>query len=772
MRRIYIIFACIVSVYCFLPIKAEIHKGQWITASESQNTTNLWMCFRHDFNVENIPSVALTRIAVDSKYWLWLNGKLVVFEGGVKRGPTLNDTYYDQIDIAPYLNNGTNTIAILLWYFGKEGFSHNPSGKAALFVECNSDSCFSLVSSQEWKSCVHPAYFTAAYPMPNFRLPESNILYDARYAIDGWQEPSYLAKEFKASVNLGIEGVAPWNKLEYRIIPQWKNYGLTNYFKTELRQGNSEVDTLVCFLPYNAQITPYFKVESDKNKKIIIQTDHYNGGGPYNIRAEYITKEGLQEYESFGWMNGHIVYYIVPKNIKIIELKYRETSYNTDFAGSFECNDPFLNRLWEKSRRTLIVTMRDTYMDCPDRERAQWWGDVVIESGEAFYALCPKSHLLMKKGMYELIGWQRNDGTLFSPIPSSNFNKELPGQMLAAIGYYGFWNYYLNTGDKQTIQNLYKGVVRYLNLWELTDDGVIKFRSGDWTWGDWGINIDKEVLYNAFYYLALKGAAEMAQHLSMQEDVIKFTKKMKVLKIGFNKNFWNGKAYRHPAYNGETDDRVHGLAVVSGLADVDMYPAILEVLKTQEYASPYTEKYVIEALFLMGKGDYGLKRMKRRFAEMVNDPYRTTLYEGWGVGAKGFGGGTVNHAWSGGGLTILSQYVSGVSPVEPAYKLFKVMPQPAGLDYAKAIVPTVSGLVCTSFKNENKRFQLYVNVPSGTAAIVGIPYENVKLINCNGKQVWKKGNYISNNKIKGLESDGSYIKFKVKEGDYNFSACR
>ena len=52
----------------------------------------------------------------------------------------------------------------------------------------------------------------------------------------------------------------------------------------------------------------------------------------------------------------------------------------------------------------------------------------------------------MKKGMYELMGWQRPTGEIFAPIPSSNYHTELPGQMLASIGYFGFWNYYLNTG--------------------------------------------------------------------------------------------------------------------------------------------------------------------------------------------------------------------------------------------------------------------------------------------------------------------------------------
>lgn len=108
--------------------------------------------------------------------------------------------------------------------------------------------------------------------------------------------------------------------------------------------------------------------------------------------------------------------------------------------------------------------------------------------------------------MYELIGWQQEDGTLYSPIPSSNWNKELPGQMLASIGYYGFWNYYLHTGDLQTIKDLYGGVNKYLNIWEKNPDGTVKVRQTAWVWGDWGTNIDKEALFNAWYYIALKGA--------------------------------------------------------------------------------------------------------------------------------------------------------------------------------------------------------------------------------------------------------------------------
>ena len=91
-------------------------------------------------------------------------------------------------------------------------------------------------------------------------------------------------------------------------------------------------------------------------------------------------------------MNGHEMQYILPEGVKVLDVKFRETGYDTEFTGSFSCNDPFMNELWKRSARTLYITMRDSYMDCPDRERAQWWGDEVNELGEAFYALSPSSH--------------------------------------------------------------------------------------------------------------------------------------------------------------------------------------------------------------------------------------------------------------------------------------------------------------------------------------------------------------------------------------------
>jgi hypothetical protein len=109
-----------------LPVQSQ-WAANWIWQS-ADGPSNTWMCFRKAVTLASAPSAAYARIAADSKYWLWINGRLVVFEGQLKRNPNRNDTYYDSVNLASYLASGENIIAAQVWYWGKEGFSHHSSG--------------------------------------------------------------------------------------------------------------------------------------------------------------------------------------------------------------------------------------------------------------------------------------------------------------------------------------------------------------------------------------------------------------------------------------------------------------------------------------------------------------------------------------------------------------------------------------------------------------------------------------------------------------------
>ncbi len=767
---------------CRTPAEAEQpHGGDWNAdwiGVQGASQPNMWMCFRKEIVLTEKPASAPTRIACDSKYWLWINGALVVFDGQLKRGPTPDDTYFDAIDLAPHLVAGKNTVAILVCYFGRDGYSHHSSGEAGLLFESKMGEQL-LASDSTWKARVHPAFGSAEPKLDNVRLPEANLRFDARLDLGKWQSPGYDDSGWKGPRVFGRVPMAPWNDLYRRPIPQWKDSGLIDYVsKPDLpREGDGK--PIICKLPYNCHVTPYLKVEGPAGKVIKLRTDI---GATYGSlpkiethRHEYITREGVQEFELPNWFNGHEVHYEVPVGVKVLDLKYRETGYDTEMSGRFETNDKRLNQLWEESRRTLYVTMRDSYMDCPDRERAQWWGDVANELGEAFYAFEPvRSPLIVKKGIYELTRWQRADQVLYSPVPSGirnpgvldptdgTIHEELPQQMLASVGWYGLWTYYWYSGDKQSIVDAYPAVKRYLSLWQLGEDGLVVHRKGGWDWTDWGQHFDTPVVENAWLYLALKGAVAMAELSGNEVDVSSYRGKMKLIETHYQKAFWRGGEYRSSGHKGPTDDRANAMAVVSGLADPTQYPAIEAVLMRERYASPYMEKYVLEALMIMKRPESAMARMKERYQAMLDDNM-TTLWEAFDPmvipGYETIGRGTCNHAWSGGPLTILSQYVGGISPTAPAFREFQVMPQPGDLTSILSVVPTQFGNIESHVTRSDGNFKMNLVSPPGTIAVVGIPSAELsggKRVILNGKAADAVGN------------DTRFALFRVTAGTWKF----
>lgn len=50
-------------------------------------------------------------------------------------------------------------------------------------------------------------------------------------------------------------------------------------------------------------------------------------------------------------------------------------------------------------------------------------------------------------------------------------------------------------------------------VWQVDKSGLVIERDGDWSWGDWGENIDMGVLVNCWYYLALKAEKAFAIQL-------------------------------------------------------------------------------------------------------------------------------------------------------------------------------------------------------------------------------------------------------------------
>jgi hypothetical protein len=737
----------------------------WQAADGPPNT---WMAFRKSFELSSVPAAVPTAIAVDTKYWLWINGRPVVFEGGLKRGPTPADSYYDQLDLAPYLSPGQNTLAVLVWYFGKNGwYTHKDSGKGGLMFQADLGGQL-LVSDATWRLAVHTGYGPETDPAPRDLLTEWNVEFDARTDLVGWIEPSFDDSAWSTATVKGVPPALPWGRLWQRPIPQWRNSGLKSYVnQAELPSIGSD-GVVSAKLPYNAQVTPYLRVRAPAGLRIDMRTDLYDEGP--TVRAQYITRDGEQEYESFGWMNGQQVNYTIPAGVEILGLAYRETGYDTDLAGAFASDDPDLDTLWQKAQRTLYVNMRDNYFDCPTRERAQWWGDVVIDLGLGFNGLDRRVDALTRKAIAELIDWRTGD-VLASPVPTGLPVPELPQQMLASVGRYGFWSYYLYSGDWVAMQQSYSAVKAYLALWQFDSDGLVVARAGGWPWVDWGDGIDYPLLENAWYYLALDGAARMADLVGTAGEASGYRARMATLKAAFLTRFWTGTELRSAENTGSPDDRGHGLAAVAGLVGPEQYEAIKLVLANNFAASPYLEKYVLEALFVMGDARAALARMRQRYAAMINDR-STTLFEIW----QRTPGYTTDHAWAGGPLTLLSEYVAGIQPVEPGYTRFRVLPQLGDLTRVSATVPARPGPIRVDISALSDRLELSVEVPPSTSAVVGLRLSAVgsaatlanTTVTVNSRTVLQAGVFAAHDGLSFVGSEGGYLKFTVIPGSWAF----
>jgi hypothetical protein len=463
--------------------------------------------------------------------------------------------------------------------------------------------------------------------------------------------------------------------------------------------------------------------------------------------------------------------YTIPPGVEILDLRYRETRYDTDYVGSFISNDAFINTLATKARNTMNLNMRDCIQD-PDRERAQWWGDAVILMNQILYTCDHRGAMLVRKAVDNLVDWQKTDGVLYSPVPTGSYDLELPMQMLTSVGMHGFWNYYIQTGDRQAIEKVYPAVKRYLALWTFGPDGLVVHRPGGWDWADWGENIDSPVIENAWFYQALEAAINMAELTGNEADIPGYQAARRRIAENYNRVLWQGSEYRSPGYTGQTDERGHGVAVLFGLAKPEQFPAILKVFQNSFHASPYMEKFVLEALYRMDEPDAAIARMKKRYGKMVESEW-TTLWEGWGVGAEGFGGGSYNHGWAGGPLTLMHEYMAGIRPTSPAFATYSVKPQPGSLTKIKAASRTPKGLVKVEIQRERGRFLLKLASPEQTTATVHLPLKEYghRAVRVNGLPLWLNGK--SNGEVPGItpagEADG-WTRFTVAPGTWEFES--
>lgn len=166
------------------------NKSKWIWAEDNHRKNDM-VAFRKQFVLHSVPDQVYFVIAADTKYWLYINGRLAVFEGGLFRESVPGGGYADHHELSSYLKPGENVIGVLCRYFGNGGRNNVDSGAAGLRLEAYA---IDLYSDESFSALRHPAYYTPVdRESPSYLHGGDHIGYDTNKRIGNFSKPSYFA---------------------------------------------------------------------------------------------------------------------------------------------------------------------------------------------------------------------------------------------------------------------------------------------------------------------------------------------------------------------------------------------------------------------------------------------------------------------------------------------------------------------------------------------------------------------------------------------------
>lgn len=611
-------------------------KSKWIWAPDAtKKNSNVIMRRTFSFGQNKPPARAFCRAACDSHYYLFVNGNAVVWNGGLNRSN--GQAYYDEFDIGSYLTKGDNIIVVFCQYYGNDGRDLVCSPRAGFIFECNdleiySDSNFMVYENEAFRT---PRTTNCCYA-------GFNVNYDAAHEgpIQNVYDPAYNITQFKPATLLASYPDDIMGNVTLRPVPLDKFSAQPIIVKPKKTTNQFDGDTYIINLPREMRVTPYMEVAGNGQEVITITTDRTEVMGCFGDEnstykahsVTYTTKPTLNVYEGMLPMMGSVLYFTMPRSVKVVKLGYRELGFNTVPTCSFVSDGDKLDALFGKAVNTLYLSMGSTIMDTPERERTMWLGDASIASRALFltyYDAVP----LVKKVLDDVMEYS-HDGILYSCVPG-NVPVDIPSHGLIALSDYGIFGAYRNyTTDIEFFRLNYETLCEYLMQWEMTEHGVA-LRDGTRRWYDNLYNVDETLLENALYYNACAFMKELGSVVGNNDYEEEFDDRM-INIAEFIESAWDGLGYttREDCY----DDRANAFVVLTGLVPDDRKSAVARLLSATVNASPYLEWAVLSALTALDRRDAARTRFNMRYSSAASDG-KTTLgedFNGYGTQCQSY----------------------------------------------------------------------------------------------------------------------------------------
>jgi alpha-L-rhamnosidase len=682
-----------------------------------------WALLRHEFDLPAGTVIgaylhASAQSPVGARqhvYRAWCNGQHI----GVGPSRSADAPRYSTHDVTDLVRPGT-TNALGFWCWTRS----DKRLQALLDVYYADGHTATVVSGPDWRARTGGKLlpWTGDLATPYYMAP--NEAYDARHEPVGWREPGYRGDDFVAArsgapiaglVPAGTTGIARVERRPASVV--------------QLSPGQWLVDT-------GREITGGLRLALDAPAGTAGTTvdlrlgEERNADGTvrYQLRAQttyhetWTLRDGRQTIEHWGYrcfrsaelrtdpgldLSGAITLleHVVPQPEQV---------------GTFSSANPDLDKVWGLCAYTIAANRADLHMDSPTRERDAYEGDLIVH-GRGEMALSRSYDIVRHTARYLVRRPTWPTEYKFMPITTA-------------------WEEYLETGDPDSLAaDLDLHAAEQGERW-LDADGLIRKNPGaasqnngdivDWPTSqrDGYVFAQVNTVVNAWQYQAFVRLEQAARVVGRPDLADHYRSLHERMRAALNATFYDpatgsytdGEGTDHRAQHATVYAAGHGVA-----ADAEL-PKIANWLASDPdhpvRVSANTVQWLLEVLFRGGRADAALSIMTSRRAEswlsMMEVWGATQTMEAWSPTVKP--NTTFSHPWTSGPANVIARYLLGVRVAEAGAARIEVAPQPAGLAWARGVVPTVRGPVTVEIE-QSPGYRVVVEVPGNTTGTLTWP---------------------------------------------------
>lgn len=456
----------------------------------------------------------------------------------------------------------------------------------------------------------------------------------------------------------------------------------------------------------------------------------------------YAARPGLQRFEKFNWTavrSMQIVVRNAPYGLGIRRVGSVATHYPAAAQGAFECSDPFLNRLWETGRYTVLQCMHDSWVDCPGREARQWVGDAFVQFDVAALAFGPSVFPLQRQFLNQAAEGQRPDGLVRMFAPGDIASEALTIPDFTLLWIIAADRYVEASGDTGVIEGLLPSIERSLG-WFARHSGASNLLGEipHWHFIEWA-DLDRRgesCAINALYAGALDAAARLAAAVERPRVAEQYRRLRAGVSAALNESHWDAARGVYVdsvdpvtgARRRRVSQHANALMLLFDIAPADRRERILAAITDPSRlkltaappivpeGEPFNEErdivransffshFVYSGIARAGGLGWVLQDLRVQYGPMLESG-TATLWESFSPAAS------LCHGFSATPVFQLSRGCLGVEPVTAGYERFAVAPGLGSLEWAKGAVPTPRGPITVEWTHAGSEVRVLVRHP-------------------------------------------------------------